>query len=246
VAPVLVAAFQRFLDQQPAETRAIDEQLAADRATIVQRHRVDETIVAAQRHVDDPPFDPLDAARFGIIAQVAGVEPGIEVEGVGQGAERRSWVGRAPRETPRRRRHRARGVVPDVGTFAFARQLQKELMEAQSFDVVTELTEGVEVAFADLAPVDELDAELERTLRARDEIVLVDAEHLVEGRDRRDGRLADADGTDRLALDQADARAVPDEFRQGGRRHPASGAAADDHDVADAVFVHAPILKPAR
>src|SRR3546814_2658441 len=46
---------------------------------------------------------------------------------------------------------------------------------------------------ADRAPVDEFDPRLERALRCRDELVLVDPEHLVEAEDRRNRRFAHAD-----------------------------------------------------
>jgi hypothetical protein len=40
--------------------------------------------------------------------------------------------------------------------------------------------EPMEVAFADRSPIDELDAKLERALRGRKELVLVQAQHVVE------------------------------------------------------------------
>jgi hypothetical protein len=54
----------------------------------------------------------------------------------------------------------------------------------------------VHVAVADAAPVLELDAQLEGGLRLAHELIFVDAEHLVEQLDHRDGRFSHADGAD--------------------------------------------------
>ena len=53
-------------------------------------------------------------------------------------------------------------------------------MKWQQTVVVTDGPETVDIAFADPAPVDELDPELEGPLGAADEFDLVDLEHLVE------------------------------------------------------------------
>ena len=56
--------------------------------------------------------------------------------------------------------------------------------------------EGMHVALADARPVAEFDAQLVTSLRGAQEIVFVDAQHLVEDPDRRNGRFADAHGAD--------------------------------------------------
>ena len=95
------------------------------------------------------------------------------------------------------------------------------------------LAEGVEVVLADVAPVLEADAELERRLRGLDELLLLQVQDLVHEMQRRDGGLADADGGDLVGLDDTDAVAPAQHGGQGGGRHPAGGAAAHDDNGLD-------------
>ena len=85
------------------------------------------------------------------------------------------------------------------------------------------------------APIDELDAELERGLGGADEVGLVEAEPAIELLDGRDGRFADTDGADLFRFHQLDREAVPERIAQPGRRHPSRRAAADDQDRADRI-----------
>src|SRR6185437_16469199 len=98
----------------------------------------------------------------------------------------------------------------------------------------------MEVALPDRAPVHELDARLEGATGRAQELVLVDVEHAVEAEDRRDRRLANSDGADRIRFDQGDSPpAVVEKSRERGRRHPSGGAPADDHDVGNYVIATA-------
>jgi hypothetical protein len=96
---------------------------------------------------------------------------------------------------------------------------------------VPEVAEGVEVVFADLQPVAEADAELVGAVGGAQELGFVDADDLVVLADGREGGLADADDADVLGLDDLDAGAAFQPGDQGGGRHPAGAAAADNDDA---------------
>jgi hypothetical protein len=97
-------------------------------------------------------------------------------------------------------------------------------------EVAPHRAERVHVRLALFPPVDELDSQLERSLRVSQEIVFVEPDHPVEGGDRGDRRLAHADDADLGGLDQRDGQSRPHDARQRRRGHPAGGAAArDDH-----------------
>ena len=79
-------------------------------------------------------------------------------------------------------------------------------------EVRAEQPEIVEVVVAEATPVDELDAELEGGIRLANELVLVDAEQLVEEDDRRNRGLADADSADFFGLRSSVIRCVAATF----------------------------------
>jgi hypothetical protein len=93
VRPVLIARLQRLLDQQPAKAGTVDEEVALDLAAVLQAHRFDEPVLAAQRDVDDLAFEPGHALGFGIMPEEAGIEARVEMEGVEQLRERRARLG---------------------------------------------------------------------------------------------------------------------------------------------------------
>src|SRR3546814_13176152 len=98
-----------------------------------------------------------------------------------------------------RRRHTRCALVTGVQTCALP---ILELVERDAVDLVPVIAERMHITLADRAPVDEFDPRLERALRCRDELVLVDPEHLVEAEDRRNRRFAHADRADLRRFDQ--------------------------------------------
>ena len=102
-------------------------------------------------------------------------------------------------------------------------------------------SEGMHVALADARPVAEFDAQLVAALRGAQEIVFVDAQHLVEDPDRRNRRFADTHGADLGRFDQRDGAGALEALRERCGGHPPGGAAPDDGNAGDAVgrAVHA-------
>ncbi len=73
----------------------------------------------------------------------------------------------------------------------WSRTLRRDLVELDGLDIQAEGSERMQVAVAQAGPVDELDGQFEAGLGGTHELALVDAEHGVEGQDRRDRGLAD-------------------------------------------------------
>jgi len=182
-----------------------------------------------QADVDDPAFGAADAFRLGIFAQIGGVKAGVEMVGVGVGRFQRLQVLGREIETPGpgghdgigielKRRRVADGVRP--------RPMMDEIDAAQG---LAKGAEGVDIAVAGLAPVDELDAEFESGVGPPHELRLVQAETVIEILDLRQGGLADAYGTDLRRLDQDDVAAMIEHAGQSGRGHPARSSTARDY-----------------
>ena len=98
------------------------------------------------------------------------------------------------------------------------------------------IAEGMEVFFAVELPVLELDAQLEGRLRLAHEFGLADAEQAVEHDQRRDRRLAHADGADGIAFHQRQVDRIAHGVGKRSGGHPAGRAATGNHDAAGFVI----------
>ena len=233
VAPILIARLQRLFDQQPAKAGAIDEQIAFDPATIGQIERFDKARFGMLVDLPDLALDAGNAARFAELAQEERVARGIEMIGivdlgVGPGGEAAS-LGCGQLET----------IVAQRAARALGARAQPHMLEIAHPDRLADAPEGMNVAIPAPRPVFKGNAEFEGRLRRAHKIALVDFEEAVEGADRRDRRLADADGADLVGFDQHDVEQGPEMLRQCRRGDPARRAAARDHHALDRLCIGA-------
>ena len=239
VGPVLVSGSQCLLDQQPAEAGAVDKQLAAQHGAILKGDRFNEAVFAAQCVVADLALDAAHATRLRISTQETGIQPGVEMVGVGDVGQRRVGV-----VTHRRHELVAQGgngvdgVVVQRAGLSGLQQLQPVLVERHHAAILSDLAETVEIGRALALPVHEVDAQLESALGAADKIGFVQFQRLVVELDHRDGAFAHADSADFLGLHQGDGVVAVQHLRQRGGGHPASGTAADDHDFGNTGIAH--------
>ena len=234
VRPVIEPHAQRLVDEQPAKAGAIDEQVRADHFAVVQRHAVDEAILGAQRHVHDLALAPPHAAFLRIGRQKPRKQRGVEVERVGDLAERAvAHLGLRAHELVFQRGGGVDRIGGEITGTALRVGLQPVMVHPQPFPVLPDHAEAVDIALPLLPPVDELDAQLEAALGAGHELVLVQPQQLVVFLDRGDRRLAHADRADILGFDQHDLVQPLEQPREQRRRHPPGRAAPGDKNALD-------------
>ncbi len=227
--PAVEADAESTRDQQGAEARAVDEQVAGDPLPCLEPEGGDA--VARALDLDDAPLGTDHAPGFGEAAEPGGVAPGVDVEGVGHGGQRRcrQRLAAVHPAAPRRR-----FVQREAAQRAGQRQRTSPLpivLERDQPDVPADVAEGVHVALARRTPADELDAELERAAAGAEHRVLVEAEGGVEGPHLRDRRFTDTDRADIVRFDEADLETLLEEAAERGGDHPAGGTAAGDDDA---------------
>src|SRR6056297_1784762 len=92
--------------------------------------------------------------------------------------------------------------------------------------------EWMEIPFAEIAPVLEIDAQLVGAADLAQKLGFVEFEQQIEVLDRRNGGFADTHGPDGVGLDKVDIQFAAEGLGHGGRRHPSGRAAADDDHFA--------------
>ena len=153
------------------------------------------------------------------------------MEGVGELREWIGWVRCRMAEPVMLRRNSRHGIIRKRTGTPRCTMLQPQLIEGNAVERSSNLPELVEIALLLLRPADEFDPELVGGMGLTEEFGLVDAELKVEFQDRRYGAFADADGADRLGLNDHDALAArSNEACERRRSHPACGASSNDDD----------------
>ena len=205
MSPVVIAGAQRFFDQQAAKPAAIDEELAGDLASVIEFDRRDISVFAVKANIADAPFDAGDAARFGIFPQELRIKPRVEMIVVVECRLDLPPILNGMRELSRlRHRPRHREIIDRPGDAPREMLAHPEMIEGHEVELRAVLAERMKISLADPAPVDELDSQLVGAARFAHECRLVDPEPVVEEPDRRDRRLADADGADLFGFDDRD------------------------------------------
>ncbi len=229
MAPVVEIDAQRLADQHCRKTGTVDKEIAFDPPVAVEPEPRDIARFGILLNRVDLAFDAYDTARLGVAAQEGRIETGVEMIGL---VELDLWIVGSRRPAAPRPHGQGLKIEQAVVFGAFLRrQPQPEMIEVDALHRDAIVAEGVDIAFADLLPIDEFNAQLERRLGLANEVRLGYAEQRVEQVDHRDGRLADPDRADVLGLDQRNRQTTRSEHLCHTRgRHPAGGAAAKDHD----------------
>ena len=224
-------------EQQRLHARAVDEQIARQRALAPGLQRGDVAVVVrvdaddVVEHVAHA--EPLDAVLAQEQPELAGVEV-VGVVGDGGVFRRRDLLGRlAVRAQVRLKAHQ-------VGERNVGVPLQPA-GDQVGFGVALRQDEGMKVVvvLAAVDPAVEPRALLERGVAFADEVGLGHADSAQRVAHRRPGAFADADGTDIRRFEQRDLQARAGSRamlgRDDGRGQPAGRPAAHDHDLFDHV-----------
>ena len=232
MAPVLERRAQRVADQERAEARAVDKQIAFDGLARFEDHRIDVAALALAADLGDLALAPDNSRLLREFGEPCGIEPGIELEGIIIRLARIVRLGRF--EPPRPCGDNRQRIVADRCCLARCPCTRPTIDEARLPDLFAIGAEGVDVAITDPAPIAEFDTQFDGRGGARHHLAFVESQQAVEGPDLRERRLAHPDRADGSGFDQRDRQAQPPEQTgQRDRGHPARRPAADDHYPVD-------------
>ena len=226
---------QRLLDEQAAKARAVDEQVAGDHAAVgrVSRDSMKPSSPCCCTSTTLPScrFTPQASA---MLAQERGVQPGIEMIGIGDAAAaargRRAAVARSGRRAPRwcAMLNASGGIVPPC---ARCRSQKWWKIDAVHLHAVVCRRDGCTYGRGGVQSTNSMPS-LKLACVARMNSASSICIVRLKSHDRRNGGFTDAHRADLLRLDQLrwSSRRPASNLRERGRRHPAGGAATDDHD----------------
>src|SRR5690606_23166121 len=187
VVPVDEAGLEGLLDQQAAETGAVDEQVALHHLAVLEHQGLDETVLRILAHLAALALAAIQAAALALAAHERRVQRRVEVVGVADVAAAHGRGRLDPAHGPllrvaialveEREALLARGgglqaVVAERRLGATAAALQPELVEVAGPGVDAGGAERVEVVVARATPVLEGDRELEASGHRLHELAL--------------------------------------------------------------------------
>ncbi|PAV67798.1 hypothetical protein WR25_02668 [Diploscapter pachys] len=130
VRPVLPWHGQGLSQEQAAEAGAVHEQVCRELSSILQAHAGHRSVDQVVFDRGNAPFNPGHPAGFRAGAQERGIAARIEMIGISQARERRTWIGHRRGKASLRGGEGGDGIVGDVADARLFAQLQPDLVEA--------------------------------------------------------------------------------------------------------------------
>src|SRR5579871_1473303 len=203
VVPRLVPGLKCLLDEDPAKTGAIDEQIAGNRLAAIKRDRTNESVFRSKVDMADFALDALYATGLGKTPKVARKERRIEMKRIGDLVQGRVRGVHGSGELALRGGHGLDRILFERRRLAVEKRLQPAGGKRHRSEPRSGRSEGMKVEAAGMRPVPIGDPQFECRPDLANEFVFVDAELADEIRDRRDRGLAHPDGGDFVRLQEA-------------------------------------------
>ena len=185
-----------MLDQEAPKARAIHEQIPLYNDAIIHGDGGDKAGFAMQSDIIDLAFDPYCAALLRIGAQIFGITAGIEMIGVIDRGQVVALVIFSPSKAAIMGGHGFDVEDLDRPFVACLFEFVPDMVEGHAIDLIAIITKRVDVAVANLAPIDELNAKFEAALHGRQHLCLVNFQQTVEVEEGGNGGFANANCAD--------------------------------------------------